>query len=56
VALSGLRAPKDNEDRLASEARLLYVGMTRARRQLLVTSSGENRFTPRLAELAGEVA
>lgn len=56
VVLSGLGTLRDDEDHLAQETRLLYVGMTRARRQLLVTSSGENRFTQRLLELVGEVA
>lgn len=56
VVLSGLGALKDDEDHLAQETRLLYVGMTRARRQLLATSSGENRFTQRLLEMVGEAA
>jgi len=36
----------------AESARLLYVGMTRAKERLLLTSSGENRFTERLVALA----
>lgn len=56
VVLSGLGALRDDEEHLAQETRLLYVGMTRARRQLLVTSSGENSFTQRLLELVGDAA
>lgn len=33
-------------------ARLLYVGMTRAREKLLLTSSANNAFTERLMALA----
>lgn len=36
----------------AEGARLLYVGMTRAKEKLLLMSSGENRFTERLVALA----
>ncbi len=56
VILTGLGALKDDEDNLARETRLLYVGMTRARMQLLVTSSGQNRYTQRLLALVGEAA
>lgn len=56
VILSGLGALKDDEDNLSQETRLLYVGMTRARRQLLVTGSGENWFIGRLRELVVEAA
>jgi superfamily I DNA/RNA helicase len=52
VLLCGLGALSNNEERLAQEARLLYVGMTRARRRLLVTSCKENWYTQRLTELA----
>jgi hypothetical protein len=56
VILSGLGALKDDEDHLAQETRLLYVGMTRARHKLLVTSSSENRYTERLAGLVDRAA
>lgn len=52
VILSGTGELADDEDRLAQEARLLYVGMTRARRRLLVTGSGKNWFTDRLHEMS----
>ncbi|MCG7590005.1 MULTISPECIES: 3'-5' exonuclease [Halomonadaceae] len=52
VLLSGLGALSNDEERLAQEARLLYVGMTRARRRLLVTSCKENWYTQRLKEQA----
>ena len=56
VILTGLGTLKDDEDHLALESRLLYVGMTRARQQLLVTSSGVNRYTERLTALVIEAA
>ncbi|MFI0472009.1 3'-5' exonuclease [Halomonas sp. HMF6819] len=52
VLLSGLGALSNDEQMQAQEARLLYVGMTRARRRLMVTSSKENWYTERLSELA----
>ena len=39
---------KDDEKHHAEEVRLLYVGMTRAREKLLVTSSKANFYTERL--------
>jgi superfamily I DNA/RNA helicase len=39
---------KDDEKHHAEEVRLLYVGMTRAREKLLVTSSKVNFYTERL--------
>jgi len=47
VVLAGLGGLKDDEESLESEVRLLYVGMTRARQQLLLTGSGENWFLGR---------
>ncbi|WP_445621833.1 3'-5' exonuclease [Kushneria sp. Sum13] len=52
VILGGIGELADNEDNLAQEARLLYVGMTRARRRLLVTGSSNNWFTDRLHEMS----
>lgn len=52
VILGGIEELADDEDKLAHEARLLYVGMTRARRRLLVTGSGNNWFTDRLHEIS----
>lgn len=56
VILAGLGSLKDDEESLAQEARLTYVGMTRARRQLLVTGSGRNWFMERLDNLAASSA
>lgn len=44
VVLAGLGGLKDDDEHLEHEVRLLYVGMTRARQQLLLTGSGENWF------------
>lgn len=52
VLLCGVGELADNEERYAQETRLLYVGMTRARRRLMITSSKLNAYTERLAELA----
>jgi superfamily I DNA/RNA helicase len=46
--LAGLGTLKDDEKHHAEEVRLLYVGMTRAREKLLVTSSKVNFYTERL--------
>jgi superfamily I DNA/RNA helicase len=48
VVLAGLGTLKDDEKHHAEEVRLLYVGMTRAREKLLVTSSKTNFYTERL--------
>ena len=47
VVLAGLGGLKDDAENLESEVRLLYVGMTRARQQLLLTGSGVNWFVGR---------
>lgn len=52
VLLCGLGTLSNDEEQQAQEARLLYVGMTRARRRLLVTSCQANWYTRRLTELA----
>jgi ATP-dependent exoDNAse (exonuclease V) beta subunit len=38
-------------EELADQVRLMYVGMTRARSRLLITSSESTPFTERLVEL-----
>ncbi len=48
VILAGLGTLKDDDKNHADEVRLLYVGMTRAREKLLVTSSKANFYTERL--------
>ena len=50
VVLAGLGGLKHDEEHLEHQVRLLYVGMTRARRQLLLTGSGDNWFLERLSE------
>lgn len=52
VIPGGIGELADDEDKLAQEARLLYVSMTRARRRLLVTGSGNNWFADRLHEMS----
>lgn len=44
VVLAGLGGLRDDEEHLEHEVRLLYVGMTRARQQLLLTGSGNSWF------------
>ena len=44
VVLAGLGGLQDDEEHLEHEVRLLYVGMTRARKKLLLTGSGDNWF------------
>ncbi|MDB6078642.1 MAG: helicase [Akkermansiaceae bacterium] len=41
------------EAEISQQTRLLYVGMTRAKRQLAITGCGENAFVQRLEALAG---
>lgn len=45
VVLAGVGNLKDDEESIEQEVRLLYVGMTRARKQLLVTGAGDNWYT-----------
>jgi ATP-dependent exoDNAse (exonuclease V) beta subunit len=35
--------------------KLLYVGMTRANKRLLITAAGKNDFTERLESMAGKI-
>ncbi|MGD8174505.1 3'-5' exonuclease [Marinimicrobium sp. ARAG 43.8] len=56
VVLSGIGGLRDGEDDMAKEIRLLYVGMTRAKQQLLVTSGGANQFTERFQQLTQDAA
>ena len=41
-----------DEERIVNDARLLYVGMTRAQECLLITSSTESQFSQQLAASA----
>ncbi len=50
VILLGIGQLGDNADSEAGDARLLYVGMTRAQECLLMTTSADNLFSRRLLE------
>ena len=52
VILAGVGGIKGEPENLDQEVRLLYVGMTRAKKQLLITGSGANWFTERLEAVA----
>ncbi len=51
VILLGIGQLEDSAERLEQDARLLYVGMTRAQEALLVTASGSNEYTRRLTQV-----
>ena len=53
VILAGVGNLNDGEEEIEHEVRLLYVGMTRARRHLLVTGAGENWYTAQFKSMAG---
>jgi hypothetical protein len=52
VIVVGTGQLDDSEDKRAVNARLLYVGMTRAQDYLLMTTSGGNRYSQELLEAA----
>lgn len=51
VAACGVGSLGGNEERIEDDAKLLYVAMTRATQNLLVTSSKESSFTVKLQEM-----
>jgi hypothetical protein len=51
VVLAGIDKIQYVAEELVDQVRLMYVGMTRAKSQLLITSSGDNVFTQQLVEL-----
>ncbi len=51
VAACGVGSLGGNEERIEDDAKLLYVAMTRATENLLVTSSKESSFTVKLQEM-----
>jgi hypothetical protein len=53
VIMLGVGQLNDDEKQRAQRARLLYVGMTRAMECLLITTSGENIYSQKLADVAG---
>ncbi len=56
VIIPGVGQMKDSDDRKLENARLLYVGMTRAKECLLMTTSDENEFSKRLLRIPKELA
>lgn len=52
VIMLGVGQLEDAEERREQDARLLYVGMTRAQECLLITTSGDNDYSRRLAAVA----
>jgi superfamily I DNA/RNA helicase len=54
VIMLGVGQLSDDERQRPQRARLLYVGMTRAMECLLITTSGDNRFSRKLADVAGQ--
>lgn len=51
VVLTGVDKIKFVANELVDQVRLMYVGMTRAKSELLITSSGDSVFTQRLVEM-----
>jgi superfamily I DNA/RNA helicase len=51
VVLAGIDKIQFVAEELIDQVRLLYVGMTRAKTQPLITSSGDTVFIQRLVEL-----
>ena len=51
IVLAGVDKIQFVANELVDQVRLLYVGMTRAKSQLLITCSGDTVFTQRLVEL-----
>ena len=56
VIIPGVGQMKDGKDRKLDNARLLYVGMTRAQECLLMTTSEDNEFSKRLMNTPDEAA
>jgi len=51
VVMAGVDKINFVAEEVADQVRLMYVGMTRAKSQLLITSSGHSEFTQRLVEM-----
>ena len=56
VILLGTGALKDNEKFVTDHTRLLYVAMTRAKRQLAISGSASNQFTERFASMEKQLS
>jgi hypothetical protein len=55
VIFIGLGQIETSEAQAAQNMKLLYVGMSRAKERLMITASGRNEFTERLANMTGPV-
>lgn len=51
VIMAGIEKIRNTSKELMDQVRLLYVGMTRAKRRLLITSAGDTLFTQRIVDL-----
>ncbi len=51
VILAGVDRIQFVAEEVVDQVKLMYVGMTRAKSELLITSSGDTEFTQRLVEL-----
>jgi superfamily I DNA/RNA helicase len=56
VIVAGVGEKAFDKDEQENEVRLLYIAMTRAMEQLLITTCGKNAITEQLADLIVEVA
>jgi superfamily I DNA/RNA helicase len=56
VIFIGLGQIETSEAQAAQNMKLLYVGMSRAKERLMITASGRNEFTERLANMTGRFA
>ncbi len=52
VIMLGIGQLNDRNERIQQDARLIYVGMTRAQECLLITTSAENKFTKQMIAIA----
>ncbi len=50
VIMMGVGHMNEEDTDLGNQARILYVGMTRAREKLLITSSSENKYTQKISK------
>jgi superfamily I DNA/RNA helicase len=55
VIFIGLGQIETSETQAAQIMKLLYVGMTQAKERLLITASGRNEFTEKLATMEGKL-
>ncbi len=53
VIMTGIGQMKDSDDERTQSARVIYVGMTRARNYLVVANSGDNVFASQMMQTEG---